>query len=151
MVYSSRLKKDIVFQRAAENYSLLLERLTIQIQLSRRRWATLPNLYVTPVKKPTSADYLVLDNISVGPSIIMGIPHTSIKLLGGQAQPTLVLLLRRVPRALEADHVSVITFSGSVVRTLSGAERTQKNVRMAGKLIQVVMICHPLNIIVERL
>ncbi len=38
------VKEGIVFQPAAEDYSPPLERLTIQIQLSRRRWTTVHNL-----------------------------------------------------------------------------------------------------------
>ncbi len=56
------VKEDKVFQRATENYSPLLERLPIQIQLSRRR-----QLPLAPVKKPISSDYLALNNISVSP------------------------------------------------------------------------------------
>ncbi len=36
--------------RAVEGYSPLLERLTIQIQESCERWATIHNLYAAPVK-----------------------------------------------------------------------------------------------------
>ncbi len=61
------VKEGMVFQRAAEDYSPPLERLTIQIQLSRRRWATIHNRYVVPVKGPTLPDSLALNNISVGP------------------------------------------------------------------------------------
>ncbi len=61
------VKEGIVFQRAAEDYSPPLERLTIQIQLSRRRWPTIHNLYVAPIKGPTLPDSLALNNISVGP------------------------------------------------------------------------------------
>ncbi len=60
-------KGGIVFQRAAEHYIPPLERLTIQIQLSRRRLATIHNLYVAPVKGSTLPDSLALNNISVGP------------------------------------------------------------------------------------
>ncbi len=35
--------------------------------MSRRRWATIHNLYVAPVKGPTLPDALALNNISVGP------------------------------------------------------------------------------------
>ncbi len=44
-------------------------RLTTQIQLSRRRRATIHNLYVATVKGAISSDYLALNNISVGPFI----------------------------------------------------------------------------------
>ncbi len=57
-------------QRAAEDYSPSLERLTIQIQLFRRRWATIPNLYAALVKELTSTDPLALNNICVGPFIL---------------------------------------------------------------------------------
>ncbi len=63
----TQVKEGIVFQRAAEDYSPPLERLTIQIHLSPRRWAMIHNLYVAPVKGPTSSDSLNLNNISVGP------------------------------------------------------------------------------------
>ncbi len=38
------VKEGIVFQRAAEDYCPPLERLAIEIQLSRRRWAMIQNL-----------------------------------------------------------------------------------------------------------
>ncbi len=66
-----QVKEGIVFQRAAEDYSPPLKRLTIQTHLSRRRWATIHNLHVAPVKGPISSDSLALTNISVG-SMITG-------------------------------------------------------------------------------
>ncbi len=37
--------EGIVYQRIAEDYQLSLEKQSIQIQLSRRRWAPIHNLY----------------------------------------------------------------------------------------------------------
>ncbi len=43
------VKEGIVYQRIAEDYQQLLEKQSIQIQLSRRRWATIHNLYAARI------------------------------------------------------------------------------------------------------
>ncbi len=59
------VKEFIVSQQAAQDYSPPLERLTAPIQLSRRRWVMIHNLYVAKVKGPASSESLALS--SVGP------------------------------------------------------------------------------------
>ncbi len=44
------VKEGIVYQRIAEVYQPPMEKQSIQIQLSRRQWATIHNLYATPIR-----------------------------------------------------------------------------------------------------
>ncbi len=81
------VKEGIAFHCAADDYSPPLERLTIQIQLSRRRWATIHSLYVTPVKGPILPDSLALNNISVGPFTLAAGYLNAHSSLWGEHQP----------------------------------------------------------------
>ncbi len=47
-----------MFQNTEEEYSLPLERLTVQVQLSRRKWATIHNMYAAPVRSAGITDTL---------------------------------------------------------------------------------------------
>ncbi len=44
------VKEGIVYQRIAEVYQPPMEKQSIQIQLSSRRWATFHNLYAAPIR-----------------------------------------------------------------------------------------------------
>ncbi len=57
------VREDIVFQRAAEDYSPPLERLTIKVHLLRRRCATIHDLFAATVKGYTTADVFALNNM----------------------------------------------------------------------------------------
>ncbi len=63
----TQVKEGVVFQCDAEHYSPPLERVTIETQLSRRRWAKIHNLYAAPVKGPASSDSRALNDICVVP------------------------------------------------------------------------------------
>ncbi len=71
------MKEGIEYQRIAEVYQPLMEKQSIQIQLSRRRWATIHNLYAAPIR---GQDTLVLASSEPGNLFLAGgdlnaIPH----------------------------------------------------------------------------
>ncbi len=63
------VKEGIVYQRIAEVYQPLMENQSIQIQLSRRRWATIHSLYAAPIR---GQDTLVLAPTEPGNLFLTG-------------------------------------------------------------------------------
>ncbi len=48
------IRDDLVFQKTGKEYSPPLERLTVQVQLSLRKWATIHNIYAAPIRSKLS-------------------------------------------------------------------------------------------------
>ncbi len=58
------IRDDLVFQMTGQEYSPPLERPIVQVQLSRRKWATIHNIYAAPIRSAGIRD--TLDSIPVG-------------------------------------------------------------------------------------
>ncbi len=77
------IKESIVFLRVVEEHIPPLERLNVQIELFRRRWATTYKSYVVPVKGPTPSDSIDLNDIDIGPfTLVVGDLNTDFIPLG---------------------------------------------------------------------
>ncbi len=55
-----------MFQKTGEDYNPPLERLTVQVQLSRWKWATAHNIYAAPIPSPGITDTLGFDRLQMG-------------------------------------------------------------------------------------
>ncbi len=61
-----------MFQKTGEEYSSPLERLTVQVQLSRRKWATTHNIYAAPIRSAGITDRLDLARLQMGHLTFLG-------------------------------------------------------------------------------
>ncbi len=61
-----------MFQKTGEENSPLLERLTVQVQLSRRKWATIHNIYAAPIRSAGITDTLDFARLQMGHLTFLG-------------------------------------------------------------------------------
>ncbi len=61
-----------MFQKTGEEYSPPLERLTVQVQLSRPKWATIHNVYAAPIRSAGITDTLDLARLQMDHLIFLG-------------------------------------------------------------------------------
>ncbi len=66
------IRDDLVFQKTGEEYSPPLERLTIQVQLSRRKWATIHNIYAASIRSADIRDTLDFARLQMGHQTFLG-------------------------------------------------------------------------------
>ncbi len=55
-----------MFQNTGEDYSPPLEHLTVQVQLSRQKWATIHNIYAAPIRSTGITDTLDFSRLQIG-------------------------------------------------------------------------------------
>ncbi len=60
------IRGDLVFQKSGEEYSPPIERLTVQVQPSRQKWATIHNIYAAPIRSAGITDTLDLARRQMG-------------------------------------------------------------------------------------
>ncbi len=63
---------DLVFQKTGEEYNPPLERLTVQVQLSRRKWATIHNIYAAPIRSAGITATLDFAHLQMGHLTFLG-------------------------------------------------------------------------------
>ncbi len=63
---------DLVFKRTGEEYSPPLVPLTVQVQLSHRKWATIHNIYVAVIRPAGITDTLDLARQQMGHPTFLG-------------------------------------------------------------------------------
>ncbi len=61
-----------MFQNTREEYSPQLERLAVQAQLSRRKWATIHNIYAAPIRSAGITDTLDFARLQMGHLAFLG-------------------------------------------------------------------------------
>ncbi len=66
------IRDDRVFQKTGEEYSPLLERLTVQVQLPRRKWAKIHNIYAAPIRSAGITDTLDFAPLQMGHLSFLG-------------------------------------------------------------------------------
>ncbi len=66
------IRDDLVLQKTGEEYSPPLERLTVQVQLSRRKWATIHNTYAAPIRSTGITDTLDFARLQMGHLTFLG-------------------------------------------------------------------------------
>ncbi len=66
------IRDDLVFQKIGEEYSPPLERLTVQVQLSRRKWATIHNIYAATIRSAGITDRLDFARLQMGHLTFLG-------------------------------------------------------------------------------
>ncbi len=66
------IRDDLVFQKTGEEYSPPQERLTVQVQLSRRKWATIHNIYAAPIRSADITHMLDFARLQIGHLIFLG-------------------------------------------------------------------------------
>ncbi len=66
------IRDDLVFQKAGEEYSPPLEPLTVQVQLSRRKWATIHNIYAAPIRSAGITDTLDIARLQMDHLTFLG-------------------------------------------------------------------------------
>ncbi len=67
------IRDDLVLQKTGEEYSPHpLGRLTVQVQLTRRKWATIHNIYATPIRSAGITDKLDFARLQMGHLTFLG-------------------------------------------------------------------------------
>ncbi len=61
-----------MFQKTGEEYSPPLERLTVQVQLSRRKWDTIHNISEAPIRSAGITDTLDFARLQLGHLTFLG-------------------------------------------------------------------------------
>ncbi len=66
------IRDNLVFQKTGEEYSPPLECLTVQVQLSCRKWATIHNIYAAPIRSAGVTDTLDFARLQIGHLTFLG-------------------------------------------------------------------------------
>ncbi len=66
------IRDDLVYQKTREEFSPPLERLAVQVQLSRWKWAAIHNINAAPIRSAGLTDTLDLARLQVGHLTILG-------------------------------------------------------------------------------
>ncbi len=61
-----------MFQKTGEEYSPPLGRPAVQVQLSRRKWATIHNIYAAPIRSAAITDTLDFARLQMGHLTFLG-------------------------------------------------------------------------------